>query len=215
MTSEPPDLAAFVASLSSAWHVGEIRPTFSIEAKSRYLRGLQRVSAQAAVSTHTAIPKPATPPVPATASADTREKPQPVYAKPGDARVQALRMVWPIVCRRLEALPNINATQLFDELCIQFPGRSTRKQYKTLLRPVNQWRQDALARGVVIGSKTYRRLSDKPRGRPPISSRTIGRRWSSVLSSALTRLHLNCWSSFRRVTRDGTAYDSFIRYRSE
>jgi hypothetical protein len=167
MSSEAPDLAAFVASLSSAWHVGEIRPTFSIEAKPRYLRALQRVSSQAVVPTHTAIPKPATPAVPAAASADTREKPQPVYAKPGDARVQALRMVWPIVCRRLEALPNINATQLFDELCIQFPGRFTRKQYKTLLRRVNRWRQDALARGVVIGPKTYRRLSDKPRGRRP------------------------------------------------
>jgi hypothetical protein len=32
MTSEPPNLAAFVASLSSARHQGEIRPTFSIEA---------------------------------------------------------------------------------------------------------------------------------------------------------------------------------------
>ena len=42
MTSEPPNLAAFVASLSSAWHAGEIRPTFSIEAKPRYLRSLKR-----------------------------------------------------------------------------------------------------------------------------------------------------------------------------
>ena len=58
-------------------------------------------------------------------------------------------------------------TQLFDELCIQFPGRFTRRQYKTLLRRVNLWRRDARARGVVIGSKTYRRHSDKPRGRRP------------------------------------------------
>jgi hypothetical protein len=50
MTAEPPDLAAFVASLSSAWHAGEIRPTFSIEAKPRYLRSPQRVSAQTMVS---------------------------------------------------------------------------------------------------------------------------------------------------------------------
>jgi hypothetical protein len=74
-------------------------------------------------------------------------------------------MVWPIVCRRLEGFPNINATQLFDELCIQFPGRFTRRQYKSLLRRVNLWRQDARARGVVIGPKKYRRLSDRPRGR--------------------------------------------------
>jgi len=50
MTSEPPNLAAFVASLSSAWHQGEIRPPFSIEAKPRYLRGLQRVSEQARIT---------------------------------------------------------------------------------------------------------------------------------------------------------------------
>ena len=128
MSSEPPDLAAFVASLSSAWHVGEIRPTFSVEAKPRYLRSLERISAQPLVPNPTELPQPVSPSVSTTASASTQEKPQPVYAKPGHARVQALRMVWPIVCRRLEGLPNINAMQLFDELCIQFPGRFTRTQ---------------------------------------------------------------------------------------
>lgn len=34
-----------------------------------------------------------------------QEKPKPVYAEPGQARAQALRMVWPIVCRRLEEFP--------------------------------------------------------------------------------------------------------------
>ena len=46
MISEPPNLAAFVASLSSAWHMGEVRPTFSADAKPRYLRGLERLSTQ-------------------------------------------------------------------------------------------------------------------------------------------------------------------------
>jgi hypothetical protein len=55
--------------------------------------------------------------------------------------------------------------QLFEELCFQFPGRFTVRQYNTLLRRVNRWRRDARARGVVIGPKTYRRISDKPRGR--------------------------------------------------
>jgi len=167
MTSEPPNLATFIASLSSAWHAGEIRPTFSIEAKPRYLRSLQKVSTQTSVATPTAVLKPATPPAPAVKSAKTQEKPKPVYAEPGQARVQALRMVWPIACRRLEEFPNINAMQLFEELCIQFPGRFTRKQYKTLVRRVSLWRQAARARGVVIGPKTYRRLSDKPHGRRP------------------------------------------------
>jgi hypothetical protein len=89
------------------------------------------------------------------------------YAEPGQARIQALRMVWPIVCRRLEELPNINAMEVFDELCVQFLGRFTRKQYKSLVRRVSRWRQDARARGVITGTKTYRRLSDKPRGRRP------------------------------------------------
>jgi hypothetical protein len=166
-TSEPPDLAAFVAGLSSAWHAGEIRPTFSIEAKPRYLRSLQKASTETSIVRPVLSPALMKPPTPAATSAKTQEKPQPVYAEPGRARVQALRMVWPLVCRRLEEFPNINATQLFEELCIQFPGRFTRKQYKTLVRRVSVWRQAALARGVVVGPKTYRRSSEKPRGRPP------------------------------------------------
>ena len=47
------------------------------------------------------------------------------------------------------------------------PGRFTQGQYKTLLRHVNRWREGAWARGVVVGPKTYRRLSDKPCGRRP------------------------------------------------
>jgi hypothetical protein len=59
------------------------------------------------------------------------EKPELVYAEPGHARIQALRMAWPIVCRRLEEFPTINATQLFEELCISFqaglPTNSTKR----------------------------------------------------------------------------------------
>jgi len=167
LTSDPPDLAAFVASLSSAWRAGEIRPTFSVEAKPRYLRGLQKGSARIPFTVISVEPKPAAPPTAIAASAEMPEQPRLIYAEPGHAKIQALRMVWPIACRRLEGIPNINATQLFQELCLQFPGRFTRKQYKTLLRRVTLWRQDARARGVVIGRKTYRRLSDKPRGRRP------------------------------------------------
>jgi len=166
-TSEPPNLAAFVASLSSAWHAGEIRPTLSIDTKPRYLRSLQKVSTETPIVRPVLAPAPMKPPTAAAASVKLQEKPQPVYAEPGRARVQALRMVWPLVCRRLEEFPSINATQLFEELCIQFPGRFTRKQYKTLVRRVRVWRQAARARGVVTGPKTYRRLNDKPRGRRP------------------------------------------------
>lgn len=46
-TTEPPNLSTFMASLSSAWHAGEVRPTFSVEAKPRYLRSLQKIAVAA------------------------------------------------------------------------------------------------------------------------------------------------------------------------
>jgi hypothetical protein len=96
-TADPPDLAAFIANLSSAWHAGEIRPTFSIQAKPRYLRSLQ-IPPRPATSQMLVL-KPVTPPP---TSAKMQEMPMPIYAEPGQARIQALRMVWPIACRRLE-----------------------------------------------------------------------------------------------------------------
>jgi hypothetical protein len=167
MSPEPPNLAGFVASLSSAWHAGEIQPTFSIEAKPRYLRGLQNAAAQTYLTRARARTSRESTRVVVPEAPKRPEKPQLVYAKSGNARVQALRMAWPIICRRLEGLPNLNAMQLFEELCLRLPGRFTRRQYRTLLRRVNLWRRDARARGVVIGPKTYRLASDKPRGRRP------------------------------------------------
>jgi hypothetical protein len=166
MTSDPPDLATFVASLSSAWHAGEVRPTFSIEAKPRYLRGLQKISPPPPNAATAKVVAPATTPVAVSVATKLLEKPNVIYAK-RRASSQALNMVWPLACRRLESFPNINARQLFDELCVQFPGRFGPKQYRRLLRRVNLWRQDARARGVEIGHKTYRRFSDKPRGTRP------------------------------------------------
>jgi hypothetical protein len=77
MTAEPPNLAAFVASLSSAWHAGEIRPTFSMEAKPRYLRSLQKISAHTMTS---GFATPATPSVAAPRTAASPERPKLVYA---------------------------------------------------------------------------------------------------------------------------------------
>jgi hypothetical protein len=84
MTAEPPNLAAFVASLSSAWHAGENRPTFSMEAKPRYLRSLQRVSAQTMTSGSATPPKRAIPSVPAPRSAVASERPKLIYAQSGN-----------------------------------------------------------------------------------------------------------------------------------
>jgi hypothetical protein len=103
ITAEPPDLAAFVAGLSSAWRAGEVRPTFSVAAKPRYLRSLQSV-AQEDVSA-VAVAPPARIPVPV---AKPPERPQLIYAGSGKGSFHALTMVWPLVCRRLEGCPNIN-----------------------------------------------------------------------------------------------------------
>jgi hypothetical protein len=63
-TPESPDLTGFVASLSSAWRTGEVRPTSSVEAKPRYLRSLQAM-VQADVQR---TPKKDSPPATATSS---------------------------------------------------------------------------------------------------------------------------------------------------
>jgi hypothetical protein len=158
---EAPDLAAFIAGLSSAWRAGEIRPTFSIDAKPRYLRSLEKVAQPAPVS-RVLPPLVAVPPPP---TAKVTPRTQVSYAPTGTASNRALRRVWPLACRRLEEFPNINTTQLFEELCLQFPGRFTRGQYLSLNRRVKRWRERARARGVVIEHLKQRRLTDKPRGR--------------------------------------------------
>jgi hypothetical protein len=171
-TSEPPDLVSFAATLSSAWRDGEIRPTFSIDGSPKFLRGLQPIPKRDITATKTAPSPNSAPPM-----GRSPEAAKPVYAEPGHARIHALRLAWPIACRRLEEYPNINAAQLFEELCIQFPGRFTRKQYKTFVRRVGEWREQARARGVVIGPKTYRRHNGKPRGRRP---ETFSRHWGEM-----------------------------------
>lgn len=106
------------------------------------------------------------------------QRPRVIYASPGSAKFHAITMVWPLVCRRLEGFPNINSSQLFEELCMQFPGRFTRRQYKTLAKRVKVWRRDARARGVVIDQLKYRNLSNKPRGR---RSDPFGAHWAEML----------------------------------
>jgi hypothetical protein len=54
-------------------------------------------------------------------------------------------MVWPVVCWRLERTPNIKYTQLFKELCAQFPGRFHPWQDRPLMKRVKAWREEARA----------------------------------------------------------------------
>ena len=88
ITADPPDLAAFVASLSSVWRAGEVRPTFSVAAKPRYLRGLQSVAQKDVAA------MPVVPPARVSVSvAKTPERPPLIYAGRGNGRFHALTMV--------------------------------------------------------------------------------------------------------------------------
>jgi hypothetical protein len=185
--AEPPDLSAFISGLSSAWRAGEVRPTFSVEAKPRYLRSLQAVGQQdvadarsTKVVAKAVVSQPVAPTPPDMTTEKPPERPQLIYAEPGKPAFHALTMVWPLVCRRLEGFPNINSTQLFEELCIQFPGRFHAWQVRRLMKRVKVWRQDARARGVVIGRLKQRRVSKKPRGRGPGLQRFVDH-WPEML----------------------------------
>lgn len=108
---EPPDLSAFVASLSSAWRAGEVRPTFSVEAKPRYLRSLQAVVQQdvaqmpKSVAALAAVTQPVAQTPPAISAEKMPERPQLIYAERGTRTFHALTMIWPLVCRRLPPVP--------------------------------------------------------------------------------------------------------------
>jgi hypothetical protein len=96
-TPEPPDLSGFVASLSSAWRAGEVRPTFSVEAKPRYLRSLQAVvqpDVQRTLkndmppATATSFLGPA-----AKAAKPVSERPKPTYASNRPGITHCLRLI--------------------------------------------------------------------------------------------------------------------------
>lgn len=101
-----------------------------------------------------------------------------IYAESGRAKIQALRMAWPIACRRLEDLPNISATQLFEELWIQFsradlPWGSTRRCSGTSIA-------GAKALGLAAWSLGQRHTgvsATNLAAAGPTSSMNTGRRW--------------------------------------
>jgi hypothetical protein len=179
-STQVPDLPAFLAGLSSAWRAGEVRPTHSAEANPRYQRRTQSVAPQDAIA-----PQQTAPPPPAkVVQMETKAVVSPVLAPAPRLdpeiekrcelqrqelaqrhirRYHAFTLIWPLVCRRLEERPNITASELFDELRVQYPGRFHIGQLAALAQRVQQWRKDARARGVVIGKRSYR--NTKPRGR--------------------------------------------------
>jgi len=182
-STREPNLSAFLASLSSAWRAGEVRPTHSAEAKPRYLRRIRNI-----VHTDTVTPRQvAPPPQPKVVQMEARpvvtpERPTPPtldpeierqcelqrqeFARRHIQRKHAFTLIWPLICRRLEARPNINATELFDELRAQYPGRFHRGQLNAFIHRVRLWREDARARGVVIGRRTHRNSKSRARSRP-------------------------------------------------
>jgi len=181
-STQEPDLGAFLASLSSAWRAGEVRPTHTAEAKPRYLKRIQKI-----VHPDTAAPRQMTPPRPKVVQMQAQPIVRPdrpsapkldpeierqcelqrrEFARRHIQRRHAFTLIWPLVCRRLEGRPNINAAELFDELRAQYPGRFHYGQLNAFIRRVRFWRDDARARGVVIGKRTHRNTQSRARRRP-------------------------------------------------
>jgi hypothetical protein len=177
-SAEQPNLSAFLGSLSSAWRAGEVRPTHSPEVKPRYLRRIQSL-----VRRDTVVPPPQQKVVPMEprpiVTADRPSAPKldaeterqcelqrREFARRHIQRRHAFTLIWPLVCRRLESRPNINATELFDELRAQYPGRFHCGQLGAFIRRVRLWRDDARGRGVVIGKRTHRNSESRARRRP-------------------------------------------------
>jgi hypothetical protein len=176
-----PSLERHVASLSGALRAGEILPTHRIESKPRNLRQIQsfvrhdsdnarRVDppCPASIASVTAEPK-VTEPKPTALPLDheierQREIRRQVSARRHIRRQHAFTLIWPLVCRRLEENLKMNATELFDKLRAQYPGRWYRGQLMTFRNRVRLWRDDARARGVEIG-RLRCRPSSKPRTR--------------------------------------------------
>ena len=161
---DQPDLSAFMASLSSAWRSGEVRPTHSVEAKPRYLRRIQTLVHRDAVAPRQIAPpsqtkvvntdvRPiVTPDRPSVPKLDPEVEQQCELQRQELARLHiqrrhAFTLIWPLVCRRLESRPNINASELFDELRAQYPGRFHCGQLNAFIHRVRLWRDDARARG--------------------------------------------------------------------
>jgi hypothetical protein len=175
------DLVNFLASLSSAWRTGEIRPTHAQEPNPpRYLRRIQIVAPPpiaSAVSTTVVVPvypertvatkfkeeaSVATPPTVTEAAIDPAPTSSQVRPhRRSRPRVHAFKMIWPEICRRLEARPNLNGSELFDQLRAEYPGRYHPGQINALLRVLKIWRTAAAARGIVV-----RPLKHRPSRRP-------------------------------------------------
>jgi hypothetical protein len=154
LSTHEPNLPAFLASLSSAWRAGEIRPTHSAEAKPRYLRRIQNIVHPDTATPRSAAPAPPQPTVaqreaqavvtpdrPSVPKLDPEierqcELQRQEFARRHIQRKHAFTLIWPLVCRRLESRPNINATELFDELRAQYPGGFHGGQLNAFIRRV-------------------------------------------------------------------------------
>jgi hypothetical protein len=177
MPYEPgePDLVKFLAGLSSAWRAGEVRPTHRPEAgPPLYLRRIQIVPPRPVAVTGNL--RPTSPvamrdPLPAaleqnrieslkTPVVKTIKAPEhPTQSPPVQRRPHrpfAFKLIWPDICRRLEARPNLNAYELLDQLRIEYPGRYESGQIGTLHRLLRSWRAAAASRGIVVRPLKYR-----------------------------------------------------------
>jgi hypothetical protein len=175
------NLAGFLADLSSAWHAGEIRPTHLYASSTpRYLRRIQIVPPMVVAVDE---PRQAAPTAPSDAPGPRPRTQDMVWSGKGTAtkkiettasvpttassprrisRPKAFDFIWPEICRRLNARPTLNASELFDQLRAEYPGRYAPGQLMALLWRVRTWRLAAVAKGIIV-RPLHHRTSGRPR----------------------------------------------------
>lgn len=165
-----PDLVRFLANLSTAWREGEVRPTHTASAPSVppqprrvvlstvMVRPAPAPPMAAAPLPVVQAPTPTAPPLKTDASTTPPNllRPPLAFAR-RKIRPHAFVMVWPQVTRWLDACPNMSAAMIFEQLQALYPGRFAPGQCAALQRRVRAWREVAVARGVVIGRRMYRK----------------------------------------------------------
>ena len=171
-TAPAATVCEFLASFLGAWRAGEVRPTHVMEPRPRYLRQIQTIVRRDVGVDVWRSERPsasAAPPLPAPTSSQCIGNPPKVpefdpqievqcerqraeFGRGNIRRQHAFAPVWPLACRRLVGRLNFNATELFDELRARYPGRWHRGLFRAFGQRVRQWREDARARGIEIGS---------------------------------------------------------------
>jgi hypothetical protein len=201
-TSEPPNLAEFIASLTSAWRGGEIRPTFSMDANPRYLRGLQKISVPSVVE----APKVAAKEAIQIGSTATSEKAVagPLRFTRRLARLASRHFAWRGRSRAV-GWKNSPTSMLCSSLrscASSFPGASPKSSTNHLSAMLHAGVRLLEPEASISDRKRIGGIMINRAVAALIPSRITGTKWPNALKSVQTRLQWNSSSNSGPVSRE-------------